>query len=96
MGGPQAFGTVAAAPWGSAAILPISWAYIALMGWDGLTEATNASEEEFGDARLERVVRAQGARPAAELCRIALEAVDEFQAGEPQQDDMTIVVARVL
>ena len=28
----QACGTVSAAPWGSAAILPISWAYIALMG----------------------------------------------------------------
>jgi glycine dehydrogenase len=37
---PHACGTVAAAPWGSAAILPISWAYIALMGYDGLTEAT--------------------------------------------------------
>ncbi|HET7470071.1 MAG TPA: aminomethyl-transferring glycine dehydrogenase, partial [Gemmatimonadales bacterium] len=36
----QACGTVSAAPWGSAAILPISWAYIALMGYDGLTEAT--------------------------------------------------------
>ncbi len=33
-------GTVAAAPWGSPSILPISWAYIALMGPDGLTEAT--------------------------------------------------------
>ena len=31
---------MSAAPWGSAAILPISWAYIALMGYDGLTEAT--------------------------------------------------------
>ena len=31
---------ISAAPWGSAAILPISWAYIALMGYDGLTEAT--------------------------------------------------------
>jgi glycine dehydrogenase len=37
---PQACGTVSAAAWGSAAILPISWAYIALMGYDGLTEAT--------------------------------------------------------
>ena len=35
-----ACGTVSAAPWGSAAILPISWAYIALMGYDGLSEAT--------------------------------------------------------
>jgi glycine dehydrogenase len=35
-----ACGTVSAAPWGSAAILPISWAYIALMGFDGLAEAS--------------------------------------------------------
>jgi glycine dehydrogenase len=33
-------GAVSAAPWGSANILPISWAYIAAMGPDGLTEAT--------------------------------------------------------
>ncbi len=31
---------VSAAPWGSASILLISWAYIAMMGYDGLTEAT--------------------------------------------------------
>src|ERR1017187_3990661 len=36
----QHIGPVAAAPWGSANILPISWAYIAAMGPDGLTEAT--------------------------------------------------------
>ena len=36
----QACGTISAAPWGSSAILPISWAYIALMGYDGLTTAT--------------------------------------------------------
>src|SRR5438876_3428847 len=33
-------GTVSAGPWGSPSILPISWAYIAMMGPDGLTEAT--------------------------------------------------------
>ena len=36
-------GPISAAPWGSAGILPISWAYIALMGRDGLTEATQAA-----------------------------------------------------
>ena len=36
----QSCGTVSAAPWGSASILPISWAYIAMMGADGLAEAT--------------------------------------------------------
>jgi glycine dehydrogenase len=33
-------GTVSAAPWGSPSILPISWAYIAMMGREGLGEAT--------------------------------------------------------
>lgn len=33
-------GAVSAAPWGSASILPISWVYIALMGGEGLRQAT--------------------------------------------------------
>ena len=36
-------GTVSAGPWGSPSILPISWAYIAMMGRDGLTEATKVA-----------------------------------------------------
>jgi len=39
----QPCGTVAAAPWGSAWVLPISWAYIALMGREGLVEATKVA-----------------------------------------------------
>lgn len=35
-----AIGPIAAAPYGSPSILPISWAFIALMGRDGLTKAT--------------------------------------------------------
>jgi glycine dehydrogenase len=33
-------GAVSGAPWGSAGILPISWAYLRLMGADGLRRAT--------------------------------------------------------
>ncbi|HEY2520605.1 MAG TPA: aminomethyl-transferring glycine dehydrogenase [Streptosporangiaceae bacterium] len=36
-------GPVAAAPFGSAGILPISWAYIAMMGPDGLRHATQVA-----------------------------------------------------
>jgi glycine dehydrogenase len=36
-------GAVAAAPWGSAGILPISWMYIALMGREGMRHATLAA-----------------------------------------------------
>ncbi len=34
---------VSSAPWGSAGILPISWAYIAMMGAEGLTRATQVA-----------------------------------------------------
>ncbi len=36
-------GQVSAAPWGSASILPISWAYIAMMGAAGLKQATQVA-----------------------------------------------------
>ncbi|MEE8173329.1 MAG: aminomethyl-transferring glycine dehydrogenase, partial [Alphaproteobacteria bacterium] len=36
-------GPVSAAPWGSAGILPISWAYIAMMGRQGLKKATQTA-----------------------------------------------------
>jgi len=36
-------GPVSAAPWGSASILPISWAYIAMMGREGLIKATQVA-----------------------------------------------------
>jgi glycine dehydrogenase len=39
-GGSEAIGPISAAPWGSASILLISWAYIKMMGPDGLARAT--------------------------------------------------------
>jgi glycine dehydrogenase len=42
-GGENGIGPVSAAPWGSPNILVISWAYIALMGGEGLTRATQVA-----------------------------------------------------
>jgi glycine dehydrogenase len=39
-GGSAAIGPISAAPWGSASILLISWAYVSMMGAGGLTQAT--------------------------------------------------------
>jgi glycine dehydrogenase len=36
-------GPVSAAPWGSASILPISWMYVAMMGAEGLTRASEVA-----------------------------------------------------
>ncbi|MBK7641515.1 MAG: aminomethyl-transferring glycine dehydrogenase [Planctomycetes bacterium] len=40
---PGKAGSVSAAPWGSASILPISWMYIRMMGADGLKKATQVA-----------------------------------------------------
>jgi glycine dehydrogenase len=42
-GGDEPLGTIAAAPWGSPSILPISWAYIRLCGAEGLRKATDVA-----------------------------------------------------
>jgi glycine dehydrogenase len=54
-GGTQAIGPVASAPWGSPSILPISYAYIALMGAEGLARATEVAilNANYIAARLE-------------------------------------------
>lgn len=43
MGGSEGVGPIAAAPWGSASILPISWMYIRMMGPEGLKKATQVA-----------------------------------------------------
>jgi glycine dehydrogenase len=43
MGGEQALGSISAAPWGSPAILPISWMYIRMLGDEGLRRATQVA-----------------------------------------------------
>jgi glycine dehydrogenase len=43
VGEPDGIGAISAAPWGSASILLISWAYIQMMGGEGLTYATKVA-----------------------------------------------------
>ena len=54
-GGSHAIDAVAAAPWGSASILLISYAYVRLLGADGMTEATRHAilNANYVKARLE-------------------------------------------
>ncbi len=53
---PQGIGAISAAPWGSASILLISWAYIRMMGAEGLTFATKTAilSANYVAKRLER------------------------------------------
>jgi sigma-B regulation protein RsbU (phosphoserine phosphatase) len=63
---------------------------------DGISEAENPAQDEWGEEALMAAARAcDGISPAEAIERI-LRAADEFAAGAPQHDDMTLVVARVI
>ncbi|UCC64321.1 MAG: GAF domain-containing protein [Anaerolineae bacterium] len=63
---------------------------------DGVTEAINADDEEFGIRRLTEIVAARRQKAAAEVLADVDGAVTDFVAGQPQFDDLTMVVARRL
>ena len=61
---------------------------------DGITEAENTAEEEFGNGRLEELIRSRPDASAAEMRDVIAAAVDEFVGDAPQYDDQTLVIAR--
>ena len=60
---------------------------------DGITEAPGANGEEFGEARLEKILRAHQRDPVNELLGSILDAVQKFSGAE-QADDLTLFIAR--
>jgi len=63
---------------------------------DGVTEAENAEEEEYGDHRLDQVLAAAGSADSAATIEAIVSSVRDF-AGEAQQsDDITCLVSRFL
>ncbi|RYH13427.1 MAG: serine/threonine-protein phosphatase [Alphaproteobacteria bacterium] len=62
---------------------------------DGVTEAMNAGEEEFGTGRLEALLDDAGPVAAAELLTRIYADVDAFAAGEDQADDITCLTLRL-
>ena len=63
---------------------------------DGISEAMNALDEEWGEERLIEAVRPNTTLDARELIDTVMQAADAFVAGAPQHDDMTMVVVRLV
>jgi len=63
---------------------------------DGLTEAEDSDEEEFGVDRLTAVVASLSDPTADHACEELLRAVDRHTDGTPLQDDATLVVVERL
>ena len=62
---------------------------------DGITEATDARENEFGEERLIAALGEFRNRLAAETLETVIHLVQEF-GGSDQADDLTLIVARVV
>jgi serine phosphatase RsbU (regulator of sigma subunit)/dihydrofolate reductase len=62
---------------------------------DGISEAMNASEDEWGEDRMIAEAQAHADLSAEELLQHLFRAADAFAAGATQHDDMTIVVLRL-
>jgi sigma-B regulation protein RsbU (phosphoserine phosphatase) len=63
---------------------------------DGISEAMNAADEEWGEERLVDAVGPNGAMPARTLIDRLMTSADAFVAGAPQHDDMTLLVVRAV
>jgi sigma-B regulation protein RsbU (phosphoserine phosphatase) len=62
---------------------------------DGITEQTDINEEEFGEERLMSVVRANLSGDPEFIRDRVLETVAAFMGEAPQNDDLTLVVAKL-
>jgi sigma-B regulation protein RsbU (phosphoserine phosphatase) len=62
---------------------------------DGITEAHNPDEDMFGTGRLDHVLE-NCSLQAKSLLDSVLQAVEEFAAGHPADDDRTLIVARIV
>jgi sigma-B regulation protein RsbU (phosphoserine phosphatase) len=61
---------------------------------DGLTEACDTTGSDWGEERLISAMRSKRTHSAAVLADHLLAEVIRFMADGPQQDDMTLLVAR--
>jgi len=60
---------------------------------DGVTEACNSDDEEFGEERLLRVLQQNVAQSAVEIQKQILQAAAEFSRGTWQDDATLLVIA---
>ena len=63
---------------------------------DGVVEATNADGEQFEEERLYEVIRQNSGRMPVEIRDLVLEQVHRFLGDQRAQDDLTLVVGRIV
>ncbi|MFA9613716.1 MAG: PP2C family protein-serine/threonine phosphatase, partial [Deltaproteobacteria bacterium] len=69
---------------------------IILIGTDGIWETHNGEGEMFGKDRLSHIIRKNNHKSVGAIQDAVLEAVSDFRGDTEQEDDITIVVIKVL
>jgi serine phosphatase RsbU (regulator of sigma subunit)/pSer/pThr/pTyr-binding forkhead associated (FHA) protein len=68
---------------------------VLLLFSDGVTEARSPDDEEYGEERLVADLTARRTMSAQQIARGAFEAVENFMAGRPAGDDITVVAVKL-
>ncbi len=74
--------------------VPMKSGDLAVIITDGIFEAINADDEQFGIDRIIQLLRRDRDLPAAQITDSLRDAVLDFTKGQPQADDLTAVVIR--
>ncbi len=62
---------------------------------DGINEANDLQQEEFGMRRIEALLRDNSQKPPHEIVSRVFQEIKTFEAGRPQRDDQTLVILKV-
>jgi sigma-B regulation protein RsbU (phosphoserine phosphatase) len=62
---------------------------------DGISEAMNAQQQEYGEERLERVLHRVHGEDAPSVVRAIHDDVALHTSGAPQSDDITMMVVKI-
>ena len=75
--------------------VPLNPGDVVVLYTDGVTEATNDRDEEYGVTRLRDIVMASRDLPAREIITTIVQDVIRFTGARPQFDDITLMILKV-
>jgi sigma-B regulation protein RsbU (phosphoserine phosphatase) len=75
---------------------PLSPGSVIAIGTDGIWETRDSRREFFGTDRFHEIIRTHADRSASEICEAVIDALSGFREGNPQADDVTLVVVKLL
>jgi predicted permease len=68
---------------------------VLLLFTDGVSEAHNPADEEYGEERLKELLKTYSDLPAPEMASAMLSELREWMADAPQYDDLTFVLMKI-